>query len=91
MTCTMSSEQSGRRLRLTGCCEAGDREQVEEAIAKMAREGKSLIVDLSAATSLDPTVAEAIASAWTRCGSPRVSVLRRCGSEIDHVLREWGL
>jgi hypothetical protein len=84
--CTITWESTHRRLRLAGCCEAPDREAVQDALAACEAGGRVLIVDLTAVTSLAPAVAEVVLSARDRSKGCRVSVLRRKGSAVEEVL-----
>jgi hypothetical protein len=83
--CTITWEPTQRRLRLSGHCEEQDKDAVQEALASCP-EGRVLIVDLTAVTSLAPSVAEVIIAARDRSAECRVNVMRRKNSAADQVL-----
>jgi hypothetical protein len=89
--CTITWEERQHRLRLSGTCDEGDREAVEEALEAVGDPGSVLIVDLTAVASLAQPVAESIVTACDRTGGCRVSILRRHGSDVDRVLRSLGV
>ena len=84
--CTIRWESTQRRLRLAGRCEDEDREAVQDALAACEGGGRVLIIDMTAVTSLAPSVAEVILSARDLAEGCRVSVLRRKGSAVEEVL-----
>jgi hypothetical protein len=83
--CIISWEPTQRRLRLAGPCDDQDRDAVQAALASCG-EGRVLIVDLTAVTSLAPRVAEVIIAARDRNTECRVTVLRRKNSAAEQVL-----
>ena len=84
--CTISWGSTQRRLRLSGPCEARDRDAVRDALASCEGGGRVLIVDMTAVTSLAPAVAEVVLAARDRGEGCRVNVLRRKGTAVEQVL-----
>lgn len=91
MTCTIRPEPGQHRIRLAGECEESDREPVVQALDEMADEAATVILDLTAVPTLHPAVAEAIVDVRQRHANHRMSVMRRCGTQVDEVLSQYHL
>jgi anti-anti-sigma regulatory factor len=94
VSCQIRIERAQHRVRIEGDCAPDDAEAVQRAITSVSDETGEpvpVIVDLSRVQRLDSEVAEAISRACEHAECSRVSVLRRCGSEVDRVLSSAGL
>lgn len=85
---TLSYEAEHRRLRVAGSCGNEDASQIHEAVLTFARQGRTLIVDLTAVTEMSREVGHALLAAQDAAGRCRVTLIRKSGSPVDSCLRE---
>jgi hypothetical protein len=85
---TLSYEAEHRRLRVAGSCGDEDAPRIHEAVLAFAREGRTLIVDLTAVTEMTREVGYALQAAQEAAGRCRVTLIRKSGSPVDACLRE---
>lgn len=83
---TLSYEPGHRRLRVTGACGREDADRLREAVSAYARQGETLIVDLTGVTDVASDVGRALLDA-RRSAACRVTFLRKSGSPVDSCLR----
>ena len=78
-----------RRLRVAGSCTAQDSTAVCEAVESHARSAPRLTIDLTGVGSVAPEVLSALADTVGEVESRgcRVTILRKCSSDVDHALR----
>lgn len=85
---TFSYEAQHRRLRVSGACGNDDAPRIREAVLTLAREGESLIVDLTGVTEVTSEVGHALLAAQDAADSCRVTLVRKRDSPVDSCLRE---
>lgn len=85
---TLSYEAQHRRLRVVGPCGDDDVARIREAVLTLAREGESLIVDLTAVTEVTSEVGQALLAAQDAADNCRVTLVRKSDSPVDSCLRE---
>jgi hypothetical protein len=79
-----------RRLRIAGPCTAQDSTALREAVRSHGRSAARLTVDLTGVPSIAPEVVSALADTVgdVEAGGCRVTILRKCSSDVDRALRE---
>jgi hypothetical protein len=85
---TLSYEAEHRRLRVVGACGSDDASRIRDAVLTHARDGESLIVDLTAVTEVSSDVGPALLAAQRAADRCRVTLVRKCDSPVDACLRE---
>ena len=85
---TLSYEPDQRRLRVSGACDREDAVRLREAVSAYAREGGTLIVDLTAVTDVTNDVGRALVAAQQSANACRVTLVRKSGSPVDSCLRQ---
>lgn len=79
-----------RRLRVAGPCTAQDSPALREAVESHARSAPRLTIDLTRVATIAPeavsTLAETVGDMEAQ--GCRVTILRKCSSDVDHALRE---
>jgi hypothetical protein len=84
---TLSYEAQHRRLRVAGSWGNDDAPRIREAVLTLARQGDTLIVDLTAVTEVTTEVGRALLSAQEAAETCRVTLVRKCDSPVDSCLR----
>jgi len=84
---TLSYEAEHRRLRVAGACGNEDAPRIHEAVLTFARQGRTLIVDLTAVTEVTREVGHALLAAQEDAGRCQVTLVRKSGSPVDSCLR----
>lgn len=79
-----------RRLRIAGPCTAQDSTALREAVERHGRSAPRLTIDLTGMASFAPEVVRTLAETVgaVEAEGCRVTIVRKCSSEVDHALRE---
>ncbi|KQW43932.1 hypothetical protein ASC77_21285 [Nocardioides sp. Root1257] len=83
-------ERGLRRLRVAGPCTARDSTALREAVDVHGRSAARLTIDLTGVPSISPEVVSVLADSVgaVEAEGCRVTIVRKCSSDVDHALRE---
>jgi anti-anti-sigma regulatory factor len=86
---TVRYDADVHRLRLEGECRDYDRSSIQDALGTFAElAGGHLIVDLTAVTGIDQSIAnELVDAARARTEGPTFAFVRKHGSPVDDALK----
>ena len=85
---TIHHEAVSNRLRIEGACRDVDRASIQQALEEAAGLADHVIVDLTAATALEPEVAGLLLDVRGRAMQQgnRITLLRKSASHVDRAL-----